>query len=76
MTTNASVFQRELDDLEEGNARAETKKEMNRLSQVCKGQSDELITRKLRKLLGSRLQGDDLARMVAALQSGEKIDVH
>ena len=76
MTTSASVFQRELDDLEEGNARAETKKEMNRLSLVCKGQSDEWITRKLRKLLGSRLQGEDLARMVAALQSGEKIDVH
>ncbi len=76
MTTNASVFQRELDALEEGNARAETKKEMTRLSLVCQGQPDELITRKLRKLLGSRLKGEELTRMVKALKAGEKIDIH
>jgi hypothetical protein len=76
VTTNTSVFQRELDALEEGNARAEAKKEMTRLALVCKGQSDEVITRKLRKLLGSRLKGEELARMVTALKSGEKIDFH
>jgi hypothetical protein len=72
MTTDTSVFQRELDALE-GNSRAEAKKEMTRLSVVCKGQPDDLITRKLKKLLGSDIKGADLATMVAMLKAGDAI---
>jgi hypothetical protein len=40
MTMDTSAFQRELDALE-GNMRAEAKKELTRLSTVCKDQPDE-----------------------------------
>ena len=76
MTRTTSVFQRELDTLEEGNARAETKKEMTRLSLVCKDQPDVVITRKVRKLLGSDLSGEDLSAIVADLKAGKPIDFH
>jgi hypothetical protein len=72
MAMDISVFERELDALE-GNKRAETKKEMTRLSGVCKGQPDELIARKLKKLLGSEVGRSDLAKMVATLKTGEKL---
>jgi hypothetical protein len=72
MATDTSAFQRELDSLE-GNTRAETKKELTRLSVVCKDQPDVLITRKLKKLLGSDLSEKDLAAMVAALKAGDKL---
>jgi hypothetical protein len=72
MTVDTSAFEREMDGLE-GNARAETKKELIRLSVVCKGQPDELITRKLKKVFGPKLAGKDLASMVATLKTGDKI---
>jgi hypothetical protein len=62
MTIGTSVFQRELDTL-------------TRLSVVCKDQPDEVITRKLKKLLGSGLKQADLTTMVAALKSGDGIDL-
>jgi hypothetical protein len=74
MTIGTSVFQRELDTLE-GNKRAETKRELTRLSVVCKDQPDEVITRKLKKLLGSGLKQADLTTMVAALKTGDGIDL-